>query len=54
MALSGLETTLRVLEKSADGFPPLKFAVGALVACLDVIQVSYDFRFTTGRLRLKF
>jgi hypothetical protein len=41
MARSGLEATLRVLEKSADAFPPLKSAVGGLVACLDVIQASY-------------
>ena len=41
VALNGLETVLRVLEKSADACPPLKSAVGGLVACLDVIQVSY-------------
>jgi hypothetical protein len=34
-------TALRLLEKSADAFPPLKSAVGGLVACLDLAQVSY-------------
>jgi hypothetical protein len=48
VAWSGLETALRVLEKSADAFPPLKSAVSGLVACLDVIQVSCDSRFTKG------
>jgi hypothetical protein len=48
VARSGLETALRVLEKSADAFPPLKSAVSGLVACMDVIQASYDSRFTTG------
>ena len=38
---SGLETALRILEKSADAFPPLKSAVGGLVACLDLAQVGY-------------
>ena len=38
---SGLETALRLLEKSADAFPPLKSAVGGLVACLDLAQVGY-------------
>jgi hypothetical protein len=47
VARSGLETVLRILEKSADAFPPLKSAVSGLVACLDVIQASYDCRFTT-------
>jgi hypothetical protein len=42
VARSGLEVALRALEKSADAFPPLKFAVSGLVACLDVIQASYD------------
>ena len=41
VAWHGLETVLRVLEKSADAFPPLKSAVGGLVACLDVVQVSH-------------
>jgi hypothetical protein len=47
VARSGLEATLRVLEKTADAFPPLKSAVGGLVACLDVIQASYNCRYTT-------
>jgi len=38
---SGLLTALRILEKSADAFPPLKSAVGGLVACLDLAQVSH-------------
>ena len=38
---SGLVTALRLLEKSADAFPPLKSVVGGLVACLDLAQVSY-------------
>ena len=42
VAWRGLETALRVLEKSADAFPPLKSAVGGLVACLDVVQVSHS------------
>ena len=37
---SGLDTALRLLEKSADAFPPLKSAVGGLVACLDLAQVG--------------
>lgn len=40
VAWSGLEAALRVLEKSADVFPPLKLAVGGFVDCLDIIQVS--------------
>jgi len=42
VAWHGLETALRVLGKSADAFPPLKSAVGGLVACLDVVQVSHS------------
>jgi len=38
---SGLMTALRLLEKSADAFPPLKSAVGGLVACLDLAQVRH-------------
>ena len=41
VAWKGLETALRLLERSADAFPPLKSAVGGLVACLDLSQVSY-------------
>ena len=37
---SALVTALRLLEKSGDAFPPLKSAVGGLVACLDLAQVS--------------
>lgn len=37
---SGLEMALYVLEKSADAFPPLKSAVGGLIACLDIVQVG--------------
>ena len=41
VAWKGLETALRLLERSADAFPPLKSAIGGLVACLDVAQVNY-------------
>jgi len=41
VARNGLETTLRLLERSADAFPPLKSAVGGLVGCLDIIQVRH-------------
>ena len=44
---SALMTALRLLEKSADAFPPLKSAVGGLVACLDLAQVSYGWAFNT-------
>lgn len=37
---SGLEKALRLLEQSSDAFPPLRSAVGALVECLDIVQVS--------------
>lgn len=37
---SVLETTLRMLEQSANAFPPLKSAVANLVGCLDIVQVS--------------
>jgi len=36
---NGLQTALGVLKESSDAFPPLKSAVGGLVACLNVIQV---------------
>ena len=45
VAWKGLETALRLLERSADAFPPLKSAVGGLVACLDLTQVNYCFCF---------
>ena len=38
-----LDTALRFLEKSADACPPLKSAIGGLVACVDQTQVSYCF-----------
>ena len=44
VAWNGLETALRLLEKSADAFPPLKSAVGGLVACLDLFEVGFFFR----------
>jgi len=40
VAGNGLETTIRLLEKSAAACPPLESAVGGLVACLDLAQVS--------------
>ena len=46
-AWKGLETALRLLEKSADACPPLKSAVGGLVASLDLTQVGYDCGFDT-------
>ena len=44
---SALVTALRLLEKSADAFPPLKSAVGGLVACLDLAHVSSGWGFNT-------
>ena len=44
---SGLQTTLRLLEKSANAFPPLQSAVGGLVPCLDLAHVGYSCRFNT-------
>ena len=40
VAGSGLETTIRLLEKSAAACPPLQSAAGGLVACLNLAQVS--------------
>ncbi|KAF4609723.1 hypothetical protein D9613_011955 [Agrocybe pediades] len=37
-AWKATETVLRLLEKNADGFPPLKTAVSALVTCLDLAK----------------
>ncbi|KAF4609673.1 hypothetical protein D9613_012022 [Agrocybe pediades] len=37
-AWKSTEVALRVLEKSADAFPPLKSAVAGLVACLDLAK----------------
>ena len=45
VACNGLETALRLLEKSADAFPPLKSAAGGLLACLDLFEVGYRLRF---------
>ena len=46
MAWKGLETALtRLLERSANAFPPLKAAVSGLIACLDLTQVNYYFGF---------
>ncbi len=42
VAWSGLETALRLLDKSADAFPPLKSAVGGLLACIDLAGVSHQ------------
>ncbi|KAF9539123.1 WD40 repeat-like protein, partial [Agrocybe pediades] len=38
IAWKATETALRLLEKNADGFPPLKTAVSALVTCLDLAK----------------
>ncbi|KAF9551100.1 WD40 repeat-like protein [Agrocybe pediades] len=38
VAWKATETVLRLLEKSADACPPLKSAVGGLVACLDLAK----------------
>ncbi|KAF4609693.1 hypothetical protein D9613_011929 [Agrocybe pediades] len=38
MTWKATETALRLLEKNADGFPPLKTAVGVLVTCLDLAK----------------
>jgi len=38
---NGLQTALGVLKESSDVFPPLKSAVGGLVACLNVVQGRY-------------
>ncbi|KAF9556966.1 WD40 repeat-like protein [Agrocybe pediades] len=37
-AWNAMETVLRLLKESADAFPPLKSAVGGLVACLDLAK----------------
>jgi len=47
VTLNGVKTALRLLERSADAFPPLKSAVGGLVACLDLAQVSYSCKINT-------
>ncbi|KAF8965982.1 hypothetical protein BDZ97DRAFT_743750 [Flammula alnicola] len=38
VAWNGLETALRLLEKSASACPPLQSVVGGLVACLNLTQ----------------
>jgi len=43
MVWNTAQTALRLLEKNADGFPPLKIAVSVLVTCLDLTQVSSNF-----------
>lgn len=40
VAWAGLGIALRILEQNADVFPPLKYALGGFLACLDIIQVS--------------
>ena len=45
VAWKALETALRLLESSTEGCPPLKSAVGDLVACLDLTHVSDCVRF---------
>jgi hypothetical protein len=47
MTKNGLLTALRLLERSADAFPPLKSAVGGLIACVDLAQVSHRRGFNT-------
>lgn len=37
---SSLQTALQALHISAGVFPPLQSAVGALISCLDVLEVS--------------
>ncbi|KAB5589183.1 hypothetical protein CTheo_7381 [Ceratobasidium theobromae] len=39
-AWATLESTLQLLERSSDAFPPLKSAVAELVGCLDIIQTA--------------
>jgi hypothetical protein len=40
-AWTGLGRALRVLQERARMFPPLQSAIGALVACLDILEVSF-------------
>jgi hypothetical protein len=44
VAWNGLETALRVLERSADACPLLKSVLGGLIACLDLAQVRCNYR----------
>ena len=39
----GVKTTLRLVEKVASGFPPLKMAVSGLLGVIDIVEAS-DFR----------
>jgi hypothetical protein len=39
VVFEGLKTTLRALKESSDAFPPLKAAVGGLLACIDMVEV---------------
>jgi hypothetical protein len=39
VAWAGLEAALRALKKSSDVFPPLGYAVGGLLECLDIFEV---------------
>ena len=40
-AWKGLETTLRLLDKGSDAFPPLKSAVAGFLGVVDLFEVSY-------------
>lgn len=53
LAWSGLEMALRVLEKTSDGFPPLKAAVSGFLACLDIVQVGHVLAFEQTRVTIK-
>ena len=35
----GVKTTLQLVERAADGFPPLKSTVGALLGVIDIVEV---------------
>jgi len=40
VVFEGLKTTLRALKESSDAFPPLKAAVGGLLACIDMVELA--------------
>ncbi|KAF9528032.1 hypothetical protein CPB83DRAFT_855213 [Crepidotus variabilis] len=42
LAWDGLDTALRLLKESSDAFPPLKTAVGGIVALIDLVQTTKD------------
>ncbi|KAG8733524.1 hypothetical protein FRC10_012311, partial [Ceratobasidium sp. 414] len=42
VAWSKLENALRTLQQSSDMFPPIKPAVGGLLACIDVLEASRE------------